>query len=81
MKCFKCRVQNNYRKRGFKLAMQAVLLVWCTAMFIARGDFELPRTANNILNFVQGMSANIWIAWTAFCMVRKESPFACRREK
>jgi len=78
MKCF---VQNNYQKRGFKIAMQAVLLVWCAAMFIAHGDLELSRTANSVLDFVQGMSASIWIAWTAFCMVRKESPFADRRER
>jgi len=78
MKCF---VQNNYQKRGFKIAMQAVLLVWCAAMFIAHGDLELSRTANSVLDFVQCMSASIWIAWTAFCMVRNESPFADRRER
>lgn len=61
--------------------MQAVLLAWCGAMFIAHGDFELPQAADNALNFVQGMSASLWIAWTAFCMVKKESPFAGRREK
>lgn len=78
MKCF---VQSNYKKRGFKIAMQAVLLIWCGAMFIAHGDFELPQAADNALNFAQGMSASLWIAWTAFCMVKKESPFAGRREK
>lgn len=77
MKCF---VQNNYKKRGFKIAMQAVLLIWCAAMFIAHGDFELSRTASNALNFVQGASAGLWIAWTAFCMVKRESPFAWRKK-
>ena len=75
MKCF---VERNYQKRGFKIAMQAILLIWCGAMFIAHGDLELSRAADNALNFVQGMSASLWIAWTMFCMVRKESPFAGR---
>lgn len=78
MKCF---VRNNYQKRGFKIAMQAVLLAWCAAMFIANGDFELSRTANNALEFVKGMSSAVWIAWATFCMVKRESPFAGRREK
>ncbi len=77
----KCFLQKNYRKRGFKLAMQTVLLIWCAAMFIAHGDFDLPQAADNALNFAQGMSASLWIAWTTFCMVKKESPFANRREK
>lgn len=77
-----CFIQRNYQKRGFKLAMQTVLLLWCAAMFISRGgDWELPKAANNALEFVQGMSASLWIAWTAFCTVKKESPFAGRREK
>lgn len=50
-------------------------------MFIANGDFELSQAADNALDFVQGFSASLWIAWTAFCMVKKESPFAGRREK
>ncbi len=77
----KCFLLKNYRKRGFKLAMQTVLLVWCGAMFIAHGDFDLSQAADNALNFVRGMSASLWIAWTTFCMVKKESPFANRREK
>lgn len=78
MKCF---VQNNYQKRSFKIAMQAVLLVWCAAMFIANGDFELSRAVENVLEFVKGMSSAVWIAWVTFCMVKRESPFAGRREK
>lgn len=78
MKCF---AERNYQKRGFKLAMQSILLLWCAAMFIANGDFELSQAADNALDFVQGFSASLWIAWTAFCMVKKESPFAGRREK
>ncbi len=77
----KCFVERNYQKRGFKLAMQTILLLWCAAMFIAHGDFDFPKAADNALNFVQGFSASLWIAWTAFCMVRKESPIAGRREK
>ena len=78
MKCF---VQKNYQKRGFKLAMQTILLMWSVAMFIEHGDFELSQAADNALNFVQGMSASLWIAWTMFCMVKKENPFAGRRER
>lgn len=77
----KCFVQKNYQKRGFKIAMQAVLMLWCAAMFIARGDFELSRTAKNVLEFAQGMSSAVWIAWTGFCIAKRESPFAGRREK
>ncbi len=77
----KCFLRKNYRKREFKLAMQTVLLVWCGTMFIAHGDFELSQAADNSLNFAQGMSASLWIAWTTFCMVKKESPFANRRAK
>ncbi len=77
----KCFLRKNYRKRGFKLAMQTVLLIWCGAMFIAHGDLELSQAADNALNFAQGMSASLWIAWITFCMVKKESPFANRREK
>lgn len=76
-----CFIEKNYQKRGFKIAMQAVLMLWCAAMFIAHGDFELSRTANNVLEFVRGMSAAVWIAWTGFCIAKKESPFAGRREK
>lgn len=77
----KCFVQKNYQKRGFKIAMQAILLVWCGAMFIEHGDFEMSQAADNALNFVQGMSASLWIAWTIFCMAKRESPFAGRRER
>ncbi len=77
----KCFVQKNYKKRGFKVAMQAILLLWCGAMCIAHGDFELPQTADNALHFVRGMSASLWIAWITFCMVKKENPFAHRRER
>lgn len=77
----KCFVEKNYRKRGFKIVMQSILLLWCAAMFIARGDFDFPQAADNALNFVQGFSAILWIAWAAFCMVNRESPFAGRREK
>ena len=77
----KCFLQENYQKRGFKLAMHTVLLMWCAAMFIEHGDLELSKTADNALNFVQGLSASLWISWTTFCMVKKESPFAGRREK
>ncbi|MDE5858914.1 MAG: hypothetical protein K2H23_00755 [Oscillospiraceae bacterium] len=61
--------------------MQTILLVWCWAMFIEHGDFELSQAADNALNFVQGMSASLWIAWTMLCMVKKENPFAGRRER
>ncbi len=61
--------------------MQAVLLIWCAAMFIAHGDFEMSRTASNALDFVQGASASLWIAWTTFCMIKKEKPFAGRKER
>lgn len=77
----KCFVERNYQKRGFKLAMQSVLMLWCGAMFIAHGDFELPRAANNALDFVQGFSASLWIAWVGFCAVKRESPFAGRKEQ
>lgn len=50
-------------------------------MFIANGEFELSRTADNALEFVQGFSASLWIAWVAFCMVKRESPFAGRKEQ
>ncbi|MDE6599530.1 MAG: hypothetical protein K2K34_05560 [Oscillospiraceae bacterium] len=78
MKCF---IERNYQKRGFKIAMQAVLLAWCAAMFTEHGDLELSQAAENALDFVRGMSASLWIAWTMFCMVKKENPFACRRVK
>lgn len=77
----KCFVERNYQKRGFKLAMQTILLLWCGAMFIANGDFELSRTADNALDFVQGFSASLWIVWVGFCLAKRESPFAGRREK
>lgn len=77
----KCFVQKNYQKRGFKIAMQAILLVWCAAMCIAHGDFELSQAADNALHFVRGMSASLWVAWITFCMVKKENPFAHRRER
>lgn len=75
----KCFVQKNYQKRSFKIAMQAILLVWCRAMLISHGGFELSQATDNALNFVQGMSASLWIAWITFCMVKKENPFAGRR--
>lgn len=78
MNNMKCFVQKNYQKRGFKAAMQAILLAWCGAMFIAHGDFELSRTADNALNFVQGMSSSLWITWITFCMIKRENPFAGR---
>ncbi|MDE6746070.1 MAG: hypothetical protein K2J72_05460 [Oscillospiraceae bacterium] len=78
MKCF---AERNYQKRGFKIAMQAILLAWCAAMFIEHGDLELSQAAENALDFVRGMSASLWIAWTVFCMVKKENPFAFRRVK
>ncbi|MDE6131799.1 MAG: hypothetical protein K2G04_00275 [Oscillospiraceae bacterium] len=77
----KCFVERNYRKRGFKIAMQSILLLWCTSMFIAHGDFDFPKAADNALNFAQGFSSSLWIVWVAFCMVKRESPFAGRREK
>ena len=42
----KCFIQKNYQKRGFKIAMQAILLVWCGAMFIEHGDFEQTLPLN-----------------------------------
>ncbi len=77
----KCFVQKNYQKRGFKTAMQAILLVWCMAMFIEHGNFELSQAAENALDFVRGMSASLWVAWITFCMIKKENPFAHRRER
>lgn len=50
-------------------------------MFIAHGDFELSRAADNALDFVQGFSASLWIAWVGFCAVKRESPFTGRRER